>query len=276
MKKITYLIGVISLLALVIILILSYQMTMNYKDENNQNSSENIKIIFDDDLVYDGTGELDLLDGVSAQGEDGTDLTSRLNAKIVLAGNGKEIRYSVSNDNGQIVYKARNLVLKNYQGPEIIANDHLNFDVKDLSNLVTVLNKRGELKGLDGFGKDITNQITYQREKVSDGIYRLTFTLNNIYLDSTSLTIKANISGAISDPILELYRSSIELDVGSAFFPEDYIKIANDENGNSIKDQVKISSLPNTMQTGVYNVLYQLTSKDNNVIVTKKLEVTIK
>lgn len=276
MKKITYLIGVISLLALVIILILSYQMTMNYKDENNQNSSENIKIIFDDDLVYDGTGELDLLDGVSAQGEDGTDLTNRLNAKIVLAGNDKEIRYSVSNDNGQIVYKARNLVLKNYQGPEIIANDHLNFDVKDLSNLVTVLNGRGELKGLDGFGKDITNQITYQREKVSDGIYRLTFTLNNIYLDSTSLTVKANISGAISDPILELYRSSIELDVGSVFYPEDYIKIANDENGNSIKDQVKISSLPNTMQPGVYNVLYQLTSKDNNVIVTKKLEVTIK
>lgn len=276
MKKITYLIGVISLLALVIILILSYQMTMNYKDENNQNSSENIKIIFDDDLVYDGTGELDLLDGVSAQGEDGTDLTNRLNAKIVLAGNDKEIRYSVSNDNGQIVYKARNLVLKNYQGPEIIANDHLNFDVKDLNNLVTVLNKRGELKGLDGFGKDITNQITYQREKVSDGIYRLTFTLNNIYLDSTSLTVKANISGAISDPILELYRSSIELDVGSVFYPEDYIKIANDENGNSIKDQVEISSLPNTMQPGVYNVLYQLTSNDNNVIVTKKLEVTIK
>lgn len=276
MKKITYLIGVISLLALVIILILSYQMTMNYKDDNNQNSSENIKIIFDDDLVYDGTGELDLLDGVSAQGEDGTDLTSRLNAKIVLAGNGKEICYSVSNDNGQIVYKARNLVLKNYQGPEIIANDHLNFDVKDLNNLVTVLNERNELKGLDGFGKDITNQITYQREKVSDGIYRLTFTLNNIYLDSTSLTVKANISGAISDPILELYRSSIELDVGSVFYPEDYIKIANDENGNSIKDQVEISSLPNTMQPGVYNVLYQLTSNDNNVIVTKKLEVTIK
>lgn len=276
MKKITYLIGVISLLALVIILILSYQMTMNYKDENNQNSSENIKIIFDDDLVYDGTGELDLLDGVSAQGEDGTDLTNRLNAKIVLDGNDKEIRYSVSNDNGQIVYKARNLVLKNYQGPEIIANDHLNFDVKDLSNLVTVLNGRGELKGLDGFGKDITNQITYQREKVSDGIYRLTFTLNNIYLDSTSLTVKANISGAISDPILELYRSSIELDVGSVFYPEDYIKIANDENGNSIKDQVKISSLPNTMQPGVYNVSYQLTSSDNSVIVTKNLEVKIR
>ncbi|WP_308697757.1 hypothetical protein [uncultured Thomasclavelia sp.] len=276
MKKITYLIGVISLLALVIILILSYQMTMNYKDENNQNSSENIKIIFDDDLVYDGTGELDLLDGVSAQGEDGTDLTNRLNAKIVLAGNDKEIRYSVSNDNGQIVYKARNLVLKNYQGPEIIANDHLNFDVKDLSNLVTVLNGWGELKGLDGFGKDITNQITYQREKVSDGIYRLTFTLNNIYLDSTSLTVKANISGTISDPVLELYRSSIELDVGSVFYPEDYIKIANDENGNSIKDQVKISSLPNTMQPGVYNVSYQLTSSDNSVIVTKNLEVKIR
>lgn len=276
MKKITYLIGVISLLALVIILILSYQMTMNYKDENNQNSSENIKIIFDDDLVYDGTGELDLLDGVSAQGEDGTDLTNRLNAKIVLAGNDKEIRYSVSNDNGQIVYKARNLVLKNYQEPEIIANDHLNFDVKDLSNLVTVLNGWGELKGLDGFGKDITNQITYQREKVSDGIYRLTFTLNNIYLDSTSLTVKANISGTISDPVLELYRSSIELDVGSVFYPEDYIKIANDENGNSIKDQVKISSLPNTMQPGVYNVSYQLTSSDNSVIVTKNLEVKIR
>ena len=251
MKKITYRIGIVSLLALVIILILSFKMTTENNDDDGQNSSENATIIFDDDLVYDGTGELDLLDGVSAQGEDGTDLTNRLNAKIVLAGNDKEIRYSVSGENGQIVYKERDLVLKNYQGPAIIANDHLSFDAKDLSNLVTVLNERGELKGLDGFGKDITNQITYQREKVSDGIYRLTFTLNNIYLDSTSLTVKANISGAISDPILELYRSSIELDVGSVFYPEDYIKIANDENGNSIKDQVKISSLPNTMHPGV-------------------------
>ena len=276
MKKITYLIGIVSLLALVIILILSFKMTTENNDDDGQNSSENAKIIFEGDLVYDGTGELDLLDGVSAQGEDGTDLTSNINAKIVLDGNDQEIRYSVSGENGQIVYKERDLVLKNYQGPAIIANDHLSFDAKDLSNLVTVLNKRGELKGLDGFGKDITDQITYQREKVSDGIYRLTFTLNNIYLDSTLLTVKANISGAISDPILELYRSSIELDVGSVFYPEDYIKIANDENGNSVKDQVKISSLPNTMQPGIYNVSYQLTSSDNSVIVTKNLEVKIR
>lgn len=276
MKKITYLIGIVSLLALVIILILSFKMTTENNDDDGQNSSENAKIIFEGDLVYDGTGELDLLDGVNAIDEDGTDLTSNINAKIVLDGNDQEIRYSVSGENGQIVYKERDLVLKNYQGPAIIANDHLSFDAKDLSNLVTVLNKRGELKGLDGFSKDITDQITYQREKVSDGIYQLTFTLNNIYLDSTSLIVKANISGAISDPILELYRSSIELDVGSVFYPEDYIKIANDENGNSIKDQVKISSLPNTMQPGVYNVSYQLTSSDNSVIVTKNLEVKIR
>ena len=73
-----------------------------------------------------------------------------------------------------------------------------------------------------------------------------------------------------------LIQYSIELDVGSVFYPEDYIKIANDENGNSIKDQVKISSLPNTMQPGVYNVSYQLTSSDNSVIVTKNLEVKIR
>lgn len=276
MKKITYLIGIVSLLALVIILILSFKMTTENNDDDGQNSSENAKIIFEGDLVYDGTGELDLLDGVNAIDEDGTDLTSNINAKIVLDGNDQEIRYSVSNDNGQIVYKARNLVLKNYQGPAIIANDHLSFDAKDLSNLVTVLNKRGELKGLDGFGKDITDQITYQREKVSDGIYQLTFTLNNIYLDSTSLIVKANISGTISDPVLELYRSSIEIDVGSSFYPEDYIEVANDENGNSVKDQVKISSSLNTVQPGVYNVSYQLTSSDNSVIVTKNLEVKIR
>ena len=244
MKKITYLIGIVSLLALVIILILSFKMTTENNDDDGQNSSENAKIIFEGDLVYDG--------------------------------NDQEIRYSVSGGNGQIVYKERDLVLKNYQGPSIIANDHLSFDAKDLSNLVTVLNKRGELKGLDGFGKDITDQITYQREKVSDGIYQLTFTLNNIYLDSTSLIVKANISGTISDPVLELYRSSIEIDVGSSFYPEDYIEVANDENGNSVKDQVKISSSLNTMQPGVYNVSYQLTSSDNSVIVTKNLEVKIR
>ena len=55
-----------------------------------------------------------------------------------------------------------------------------------------------------------------------------------------------------------------------------YIEVANDENGNSVKDQVKISSSLNTMQPGVYNVSYQLTSSDNSVIVTKNLEVKIR
>ena len=103
MKKITYLIGIVSLLALVIILILSFKMTTENNDDDGQNSSENAKIIFEGDLVYDGTGELDLLDGVSAIDEDGTDLTSNINAKIVLDGNDQEIRYSVSGENGQIV-----------------------------------------------------------------------------------------------------------------------------------------------------------------------------
>ena len=82
MKKITYLIGIVSLLALVIILILSFKMTTENNDDDGQNSSENAKIIFEGDLVYDGTGELDLLDGVNAIDEDGTDLTSNINAKI--------------------------------------------------------------------------------------------------------------------------------------------------------------------------------------------------
>lgn len=100
MKKITYLIGIVSLLALVIILILSFKMTTENNDDDGQNSSENAKIIFEGDLVYDGTGELDLLDGVRAIDEDGTDLTSNINAKIVLDGNDQEIRYSVSGGNG--------------------------------------------------------------------------------------------------------------------------------------------------------------------------------
>ena len=93
MKKITYLIGIVSLLALVIILILSFKMTTENNDDDGQNSSENAKIIFEGDLVYDGTGELDLLDGVSAIDEDGTDLTSNINAKIVLDGNELCITY---------------------------------------------------------------------------------------------------------------------------------------------------------------------------------------
>ncbi len=58
MKKITYLIGIVSLLALVIILILSFKMTTENNDDDGQNSSENAKIIFEGDLVYDGTGNL--------------------------------------------------------------------------------------------------------------------------------------------------------------------------------------------------------------------------
>lgn len=130
-----------------------------------------------EELVYSGSGKLDLMDGVRAESSLGEDLTSQVSAVLTGEGteNKKTVRYTVFDSQGKEVSRTRTLLLKDYQGPQIQAEDSLELTAEDLENLIETLEKRGEIKGEDGFGMDITDQITWKREKLSTGRYLLTF-----------------------------------------------------------------------------------------------------
>ncbi len=102
-----------------------------------------------EELVYDGNGELDLLYGVTAEDEDGTDLTEAVSAVITGDGSGnhKQVRYTAFSPSGEQATATRTLVLRDYDGPKITVDSSLELEAEDLSDLVKTLKERGEIRG---------------------------------------------------------------------------------------------------------------------------------
>lgn len=230
-----------------------------------------------EELVYSGSGKLDLMDGVRAESSLGEDLTSQVSAVLTGEGteNKKTVRYTVFDSQGKEVSRTRTLLLKDYQGPQIQAEDSLELTAEDLENLIETLEKRGEIKGEDGFGMDITDQITWKREKLSTGRYLLTFTLSNDYLDTVQKEAEAYIEGEPQDIQLTLAEDSVTIPLGAEFSPWDYVLAAQDPSFGSIADRIQISSSVDVSVPGNYYVVYTAESVDQTQTAEAVLRVTV-
>lgn len=229
-----------------------------------------------DELVYDGRGELNLMQGVRAVSQDGEDLTDKVTA--VLTGDGNEtnkiIRYTVFDKNGKETTRRRDLKLVGYSGPSIQVNDHLNLKAENMTNLTAFLKESGLLRGEDGFGKDTTEEITWMREKAAQGKYKITFYYTNAYQDSVEKTVDADVEGTLEDLTVTLKADNIQLAVGSEFIAEDYIEIISDPSGSG--SRVSVTSSVDTLHAGNYEVRYTVVSTDNTQKVSQVLKVTVK
>ena len=230
-----------------------------------------------EELVYSGSGKLDLMDGVRAESSLGEDLTSQVRAVLTGEGteNKKTVRYTVFDSQGNEVSRTRTLLLKDYQRPQIQAEDSLELTAEDLENLIETLEKRGEIKGEDGFGMDITDQITWKREKLSTGRYLLTFTLSNDYLDTVQKEAEAYIEGEPQDIQLTLAEDSVTIPLGAEFSPWDYVLAAQDPSFGSIADRIQISSSVDVSVPGNYYVVYTAESVDQTQTAEAVLRVTV-
>lgn len=230
-----------------------------------------------EELVYSGRGKLDLMDGVRAESSQGEDLTSQVSAVLTGEGteNKKTVRYTVFDSQGKEVSRTRTLLLKDYQGPQIQAEDSLNLTAEDLENLIETLEKRGEIKGEDGFGMDITDQITWKRKKLSTGKYLLTFTLSNDYLDTVQKEAEAYIEGEPQDIQITLAEDSVTIPLGAEFSPWDYVLAAQDPSFGSIADRIQISSSVDVSVPGNYYVVYTAESVDQTQTAEAVLRVTV-
>lgn len=225
-------------------------------------------------LEYDGSGTLNLMEGVQAVGPEGEDLTERVQA--ILTGDGtlleKQIRYSVFTEEGRETTVTRTLKMVGYTGPKLSVEDGLVLEAEDLPDLIQILTEQGDLTADNGFGQNAADEVSYTREKLGEGQYEVEFKLQNEYLDETSQTVEMWITGEVQDIELTLSQSSIQIAAGTEFYPQEWIETAHDPVHGDMTSQVQIENRVNLSQAGQYSVIYTLYSYDH----TQKAEAVLR
>ena len=228
-------------------------------------------------LVYDGTSELDIMQGVLVTDEDGYDRTS--DARAVLQNteqlNQKMIYYSLNGYSEKLTDQGRMLLLENYTGPTIQVDSEVQLTVTQLGNLPGVLAERKQLEADNGYGKEITGQVSWYREKTAEGEYSIFFTVSNEFGDVATAQCRAYIDGVKDDIVLTLRQEQISISQNEPFVPLDWVLEAEDANGENLIDGVEVEGTVNSSVPGNYTITYRLTSLDGRQCATRNLSVKV-
>lgn len=228
-------------------------------------------------LVYDGTSELDIMQGVLVTDEDGNDRTS--DARAVLQNteqlNQKMIYYSLNGYSEKLTDQGRMLLLENYTGPTIQVDSEVQLTVTQLGNLPGVLAERKQLEADNGYGKEITGQVSWYREKTAEGEYSIFFTVSNEFGDVATAQCRAYIDGVKDDIVLTLRQEQISISQNEPFVPLDWVLEAEDANGENMIDGVEVEGTVNSSVPGNYMITYRLTSLDGRQCATRNLSVKV-
>lgn len=228
-------------------------------------------------LVYDGTSELDIMQGVLVTDEDGNDRTS--DARAVLQNteqlNQKMIYYSLNGYSEKLTDQGRMLLLENYTGPTIQVDSEVQLTVTQLGNLPGVLAERKQLEADNGYGKVITGQVSWYREKTAEGEYSIFFTVSNEFGDVATAQCRAYIDGVKDDIVLTLRQEQISISQNEPFVPLDWVLEAEDANGENLIDGVEVEGTVNSSVPGNYTITYRLTSLDGRQCATRNLSVKV-
>lgn len=228
-------------------------------------------------LVYDGTSELDIMQGVLVTDEDGNDRTS--DARAVLQNteqlNQKMIYYSLNGYSEKLTDQGRMLLLENYTGPTIQVDSEVQLTVTQLGNLPGVLAERKQLEADNGYGKEITGQVSWYREKTAEGEYSIFFTVSNEFGDVATAQCRAYIDGVKDDIVLTLRQEQISISQNEPFVPLDWVLEAEDANGENLIDGVEVEGTVNSSVPGNYTITYRLTSLDGRQCATRNLSVKV-
>lgn len=281
-KSLKIIIGVLIVLAslnLVYIFFLSDNdsyISSNNKQKDNPNSSKASITFSEEEMYYDGNGDLNLMEGVIAIDHDGSDASEKVFIEIKTDKNIKEkiLRYSLVDCNGNKVYRERRLYLKNYYGPKIDVRAITLNSQEDLKILMDILIEEEAIFGDNGYGEDITASIDYDYT-IEDGYtYRVTFTLTNEFNDTYSCSEDFEVLS--QDPTLTLKESTVTLAVGESFNPWDYISSTWDPVDGDIKSNVRIEGEVDTKTPGEYYISYYGENSNGERSVTRILNVVVK
>lgn len=262
MNKTFAVIGAAAAVLLAAVLIISLWLGRQQTKTPGEEPDGTVRLEFENEAVhYDGTGALDLMEGVHAVDADGGDVTDLVTA-VVSAGDNiteKRIRYSVFSGDGEETVGYRQLILENYMGPTIETADTLSLEAEELADPAVHLSESGQMTVQDGFGKDAADQVTWIREKTAPGTYDITFTYVNQFSDTAERTVPVSVNGETEDLTITLLTDEAEIPLGTEFDPEDYLEIS-DPTGSA--SSVQVTGEVDTEREGRYSVYYTVISSD--------------
>lgn len=229
----------------------------------------------DETLNYDGSGKLDLLDGVVLMSPDGELPQDNIYARITTesASSQKLIEYTADTEDGQIS-ATRKLQLSNYAGPAI----HLPSELPTFSDPEDVLDTLQEddaFYAKDGFDKDITSSVSAKYDTDDDDpfLVHFTFSVTNSFNDTA--TANADIS-LEAKPVITLSEDTVTLSVGEYFSPLQYVSSATGTDGSSMMDHIGIDNPVDNQTPGTYTVTYTIYEPDGNASSPAELTVIVK
>ena len=243
-SKISAVIGAAAAVLLAVVLAISLWIGRQQIKTPGEEHDGTVRLEFENEaLHYDGTGALNLMEGVRAVDADGSDVTDLVTA-VVSAGDNiteKRIRYSVFSGDGEETVGYRQLILENYMGPTIETADTLSLEAEELADPAVHLSESGQMTVQDGFGKDAADQVTWIREKTAPGTYDITFTYVNQFGDTAEQTAPVTVNGETEDLT-------------------DYLEIS-DPTGSA--SSVQVTGEVDTEREGRYSVYYTVISSDH-------------
>ena len=262
MNKTFAVIGAAAAVLLAAVLIISLWLGRQQTKTPGEEPDGTVRLEFENEAVhYDGTGALDLMEGVHAVDADGGDVTDLVTA-VVSAGDNiteKRIRYSVFSGDGEETVGCRQLILENYMGPTIETADALSLEAEELADPAVHLSESGQMTVQDGFGKDAADQVTWIREKTAPGTYDITFTYVNQFSDTAERTVPVSVNGETEDLTITLLTEEAVIPLGSEFHPEDYLEIS-DPTGSA--SSVQVTGEVDMEKEGRYSVYFTVLSTD--------------
>ena len=230
-----------------------------------------------DTLTYDGSSQLELLQGVSLVDAQGSPVDGEIFASITTGGSLDEkiITYSADTEQGQITAR-RSLKLQNYSGPTITLPETLpDITEEQLDSLLSYMPSDGTFAALDGFGNDITSSVKfkYATSESEPSLYHCTFTVTNMFNDSAAAEMDLSLNA--TRPVLTLTERAVTLSTNSSFNALSYVATAVDREGNSLFQRISIDGEVNTAVPGVYTLTYYVIDENGETSVPMTLEVTV-
>lgn len=222
-----------------------------------------------EELSYDGTGDLDLLEGVTLEGYSAQELKPLVFTRIYKGESLSEkvIEYTAETDKGKI-RSTRPLKLYNYNGPKVhIPNDLPEVTRKGIDRFGELLATKSGYAVDDGFGKDVRDhaEIEYEMDAKESSLVHYAISFANMFGDSDVVKVDVSLSGVPA--YLSLTEPEVTLNVGNVFNPADYVARAELADGTAAFEAVRYKSNVNTAKKGIYKVTYDLEGETLTLIV---------
>ena len=223
-------------------------------------------------LTYDGSGEMDFLEGVFLEGYTADELEDMVYIRVT-AGNilsEKYVEYTADTDEGR-VRSTRRLLLENYNGPKIQIPDKMpTVTMSNIDQLADLLSEVKNYKVDDGFGNDMRAyvQIAAEKSTTNSSIVNYTFTLDNAYGDRAVAQADVHVSDVPA--IIVLTDAATTIRAGAYLDPYEFIQSATTVDGSSVIEEVRCSEI-DTSEPGEYRIMYELRGQTASldVIVTE-------